>query len=69
MAFISNYAPMNETSNNNSNEKGSDDDIFIDLVKSHPCLYDKTNKYYHDKNVRANAWKTISDVLDSSGNI
>ena len=30
----------------------------------YPCLYDKSNKEYKDKNVCENAWERVIDILE-----
>lgn len=60
MAFVSNYGSKFQ---NNL----PDDDVFIDLIKSRPCLFDKTNKFYQNKLVKSNAWKELGSVLNVEG--
>lgn len=39
------------------------DDLFLDLIKERPCLYDKTVKGYHDKIVVENAMEEIAFIM------
>ena len=34
------------------------------IVKTLPCLYDKTAKGYKEKDVSANAWNKVAEQLD-----
>lgn len=39
----------------------------IELVRVRPCLYDKANRNYYDKDVKANNWKDVSSQLLEAG--
>ena len=45
------------------------DEVLIELVKEHPCLYDPKNKDYKDsRGVKANVWKLITeDIVNKFG--
>ena len=45
-------------------EDTSFDEKLSELVRRFPCFYDKTKKDYKDKNVVANAWKTVANELE-----
>lgn len=42
----------------------SSEELLIDLVKSYPHLYDKSNPCYKDSGMKENSWKEISNVLN-----
>ena len=39
----------------------------IAMVEEYPCLYDKQNKDYHDKDDRDASWSEIAKVLKIEG--
>ena len=39
------------------------DERLIELVESHPCLYDKSNAFYKVSTRKENAWTEISEEL------
>ncbi|KAG5874543.1 hypothetical protein JTB14_011857 [Gonioctena quinquepunctata] len=41
-----------------------DDAVLADLVRQFPELYDKGNENFKDKNIKQNAWETISSTLN-----
>ncbi|GAB6030498.1 hypothetical protein CHUAL_007360 [Chamberlinius hualienensis] len=43
-----------------------DDVKLCELVEKHPYLYDATNEFYKDTNVRDKVWKEISEILIES---
>lgn len=51
------------------------DEIIIQLVQEHKCLYDKTDKDFKDTKKKKNVWINISEnfrnlyCIDISGNI
>lgn len=49
-------------------EKESDD-LFLDLIKARPCLYDKKLPEHHNKIVVENAMEEISFIMQDSGNL
>ena len=42
-----------------ANEEG-----LSEIVKTLPCLYDKTTKGYNEKDVSANTWNKVAEQLD-----
>jgi len=40
------------------------EEILAFKVKEYPCLFDKTNKGYKEKDCVANAWKEVTDSLE-----
>ncbi|CAH1179672.1 unnamed protein product [Phaedon cochleariae] len=40
-----------------------DDAILVDMVRQYSVLYDKSHKDFEDRNIKENAWKTISSAL------
>lgn len=36
----------------------------IDYVETHPCIWNKRLKEYHDKSIRDSAWREISDMFE-----
>lgn len=40
------------------------DELLIDLVRSHPYLYDKSTKDYKDIKLKDNAWKEMAEILN-----
>ncbi|OXU17514.1 hypothetical protein TSAR_005611 [Trichomalopsis sarcophagae] len=42
------------------------DDLFLDLIKERPCLYDKTLADYRDKIVIENAMEEIAFIMQDS---
>ena len=48
---------------NNSNQTTFDSEMFIDLVKSYPCLWNVTLNVHKDINKRKTAWNQITEVF------
>ena len=42
----------------------ADEERLSEIVKTLPCLYDKTTKGYKEKDVSANAWNKVAEQLD-----
>lgn len=49
-------------------EHNIDLEVFIQLVRAHPYLYNKGDKYHKDVLKKENAWKAISETLNTTGN-
>lgn len=64
MAFISQYTV--EEANDIEIDQQSGDDFFIDLIRTRPWIYDKSNSSYSDKVMIYNAWKDISAVMNET---
>ena len=45
------------------NESLKFDEKLSEIVRNHPCLYDKTKKEYNDKNETRNAWEMVAREL------
>ena len=41
-----------------------DEERLSEIVKTLPCLYDKTTKEYKEKDVSTNAWNKVTEQLD-----
>ena len=44
------------------------EEILAFRVKEYPCLFDKTDKGYKEKDCVANAWKEVADSLEFTEN-
>lgn len=44
------------------------DEILIDFVKSHECLYNVQCKDYRKTQLKQNLWKEIAQILEITGN-
>lgn len=42
----------------------AEEERLAEVVKSFPCLYDKTKKGYKEKDAVSNAWNSVADNLD-----
>ena len=42
----------------------ADEEGLSGIVKTLPCLYDKTTKGYNEKDVSANTWNKVAEQLD-----
>ena len=39
------------------------DESISELVRAHPCLYDKRNRDYKDRNINMDAWASVAGKL------
>lgn len=44
-------------------------EIIINLVKDYPCLYDKRNVSYKDKNLKKKIWCNIAKYINETHNV
>jgi len=44
-----------------------DKEFFIEKVRQLSCLWDTSNPSYKDRTVKANAWKTLSEIFNRDG--
>ena len=44
------------------------EEVLAFRVKEYPCLFDKTDKGYKEKDCVANAWKEVADSLEFTEN-
>ena len=49
----------------------AEEEILAETVKGYPCLFDKTDKGYKEKDVVINAWSEVAKQLDfvENGNL
>lgn len=47
-------------------EKESDQ-LFLDLIRARPCLYEKSSDDFSDKGKKDNCWEEIAAITDSTG--
>ena len=50
-------------------EEKQGDELLIDLIRSYPFLYDKTNSQYKDKNMKEASWSEIGRILNVAGQV
>lgn len=69
MAFNSKYSPSasKDTNEEDTYDHLEDDDLFIDMVKARPWLYDKSHESYSNSIMVLNGWKDISEAFYDSG--
>ena len=41
-----------------------EEEILMEQLKIYPCLYDKSEKSYKERNVNRNAWSKVAERLD-----
>ena len=44
------------------------EEILAFNVKKYPCLFDKQDRGYKEKDCKANAWTAVSDAIEFSEN-
>lgn len=52
-----------------SPDSKENNDLFLDLIKQKPCLYDKTLNEYYDKLVIENSMEETAFIMQDSDNI
>ncbi|CAB3999548.1 Hypothetical predicted protein [Paramuricea clavata] len=44
-----------------------DGTAFMEIVKEFPCIYNRSNTQFKDKNLKSNAWKQIATLHEGEG--
>lgn len=44
--------------------RNGNDNSIMDMVKEFPCIYNRASPDSKDRNIKANAWRKISELLD-----
>ena len=44
------------------------EEVLASRIKEYPCLFDKTDKGYKEKDCVANAWKEVADSMEFTEN-
>ena len=44
-------------------------EMFIDIIRAYPALYDLKNEDYKNKNVKENCWREVSEKVGSHSTI